>query len=389
MNRNRWVALLLLCVARAAMGLQFQSVGSVGPQLTDHFGVELAGLGTLIGIYLLAGVFIAMPGGFLANRLGSKNLLIVALALMTLGGFVCAVSPDFTTMMCGRIVSGTGAVLLNVVVSKMVTDLFGEHERSTAMAILLSSWPLGIGFGLFLFGGIATAFGWRTVMYVVSIYCAANITLVAFFYPSAGADPVAVEATRRLAKAQWGMAIVAGAVWGIYNAGFTIIVSYLPVLWVEQGRELAEATRQLSWLSWSFLLTVPIGGIISDRLGRPDLVIIIGLLLNAVCVAFLAIPALAVWGYFGAVVLAGLPAGAIVASAAAGVREVDRAAVMGIFYASYYLLMAVLPGAAGLTGDIVDSTRAPLVFGAALLLVAALAFALSLVYRRSSAAARA
>jgi predicted MFS family arabinose efflux permease len=389
MNGNRWVALVLLCAARAAMGLQFQSVGSVGPQLTEHFGVELAALGALIGIYLLAGVFIAIPSGFVANRFGSKNLLIVALALMTLGGFFCAVSPNFTTMMFGRIVSGIGAVLLNVVVAKMVTDLYDESERSTAMAVLLSSWPLGVGFGLFLFGDIASTFGWRAVMYVVSIYCAANISLVAFFYPSAASAPAIVQASRRLARARWMTAIVVGGIWGIYNAGFTIIVSYLPVLWVEQGRELADATRQLSWLSWSLLLTVPLGGIISDRLGKPNLVIVIGLVLNAVCVTFLAIPALAIWGYFGVLVLAGLPAGAIMASAAVGVREEDRAAVMGIFYASYYMLMVVLPGAAGLAGDIADTARAPLVFSGVLLLVAAPVFAASQLYRRAHASARA
>jgi hypothetical protein len=43
------------------MGFQFQSVASTSAQLIDTFGLSYAEIGTLIGFFLLPGVFIAIP----------------------------------------------------------------------------------------------------------------------------------------------------------------------------------------------------------------------------------------------------------------------------------------------------------------------------------------
>ena len=48
----------------------------------------------------------------------------------------------------GRLISGMGAVLLNVLVTKMTTDWFVGREIGTALALLVSSWPIGIGIAL-------------------------------------------------------------------------------------------------------------------------------------------------------------------------------------------------------------------------------------------------
>ena len=47
-----------------------------------------------------------------------------------------------------RFTSGIGAVILNVLMTKMVTDLFAGRERLLAMSVLINSWPIGIGISL-------------------------------------------------------------------------------------------------------------------------------------------------------------------------------------------------------------------------------------------------
>jgi len=46
MTQNRWFMLALLFLARTAMGLQFQTVGSVGPILVDALSIDYAAIGT-------------------------------------------------------------------------------------------------------------------------------------------------------------------------------------------------------------------------------------------------------------------------------------------------------------------------------------------------------
>jgi len=59
---NRWVMLAVLTTARLALGFQFQSVGSTAPFLVANLCIDYATVGFLMGLYLLPGVVVALPG---------------------------------------------------------------------------------------------------------------------------------------------------------------------------------------------------------------------------------------------------------------------------------------------------------------------------------------
>ena len=68
MTSNRWLILAVLFFARLTMAFQFQSVAALSPLLVDEFGIGLAEVGFLIGLYFAPGVFFALPGGAIAGR---------------------------------------------------------------------------------------------------------------------------------------------------------------------------------------------------------------------------------------------------------------------------------------------------------------------------------
>ena len=148
--------LLILFLARTAMAYQFQTIGALGPTLVDAFKIDFAWLGILIGFYMLPGTVFALPGGFLGQRYGSKNVVLFGLLLMAIGGALTAVNL-FPIAASGRLISGFGAVLINVIMTKMVTDWFAGREIVTAMSIFIASWPLGLALGLISFPVIAAA----------------------------------------------------------------------------------------------------------------------------------------------------------------------------------------------------------------------------------------
>jgi len=61
--RNRWGILAILFFVRLTIAFQFQSVAAVAPLLEKTFGVGLADIGILIGLYFTPGVVLALPGG--------------------------------------------------------------------------------------------------------------------------------------------------------------------------------------------------------------------------------------------------------------------------------------------------------------------------------------
>ena len=192
MAESRWFMLGLLFFARTAMGLQFQSVGSVGPILVDALGIEYAAVGALIGLYLLPGIFIALPGGMLGERFGAKRVVVAGLALMVVGGALMGMSTSFTALACGRVLSGTGAVLMNVLLTKMVADWFAGREIATAMAILVTSWPVGIALGLLGFVPLAKWLGWPAVMELAAFVCLPCLIAIMALYR----DPPGVAAAQ-------------------------------------------------------------------------------------------------------------------------------------------------------------------------------------------------
>src|SRR5262249_401646 len=119
---SRWFILGILSLARIAMGFQFQSVASTAPFLIDDLGLTYTEIGTLIGLYMLPGVVVALPGGMLGTRFGDKQICAVALMLMLIGGVILAYSTSYRIAASGRTVSGVGAVLFSLVITKMVTD---------------------------------------------------------------------------------------------------------------------------------------------------------------------------------------------------------------------------------------------------------------------------
>ena len=71
--RNRWAILAVLFVVRLTMAFQFQSVAAVAPLLSDKFGVSLADIGLLIGLYFTPGMALALPGGAIGQTIRRQD----------------------------------------------------------------------------------------------------------------------------------------------------------------------------------------------------------------------------------------------------------------------------------------------------------------------------
>ena len=389
MARNRWFILVLLFLARTVMGLQFQSVGSVGPILVDALAIPYTAVGTLIGLYLLPGVFIALPGGALGDRFGAKRVVIVGLAMMAVGGAMMAISAWFPIVVLGRLISGTGAVLMNVLLTKMVADWFAGRELATAMALLVTSWPAGIALGLLGFVPLANALGWPAVMLLAACVCLPCLLGVAVLYrdPLGAAAPPRMRFAPTLSTREWVLVSVAGLAWATYNVGYILLVSFLPGHLAGHGYDLIEANALVSWLGWALIIFVPAGGYLADRLGRPGLIMAAGFIGTGIASIFLAGSTWPVIPIFVVVAIAvGFPAGPIMTLPAAAVRPQNRATGMGIYFTWYYALMASFPALAGLARDMTNDSGMPVYFAAAMMAAALAAVAVFRLVTRSWAA---
>ncbi|WP_431271993.1 CynX/NimT family MFS transporter [Dankookia sp. P2] len=387
---DRWRALAILTAARTSLGFQFQSVAAASPQLVDGLGLSYADLGTLIGLYFLPGLFIALPAGALGRRFGDSRVALAGLLLMAAGAVLGSLAGGFAGLAAGRLLSGIGAVLLSVPLSKMVTDWFAGREIVLAMAVFMNSFPIGIGLAVLGLGGLAGAAGWPAVIASGAGPALAALALLLLAYrphpndhPKDGAGPAAAGSWR-IPRLDVALVCIAGSLWGILNGAFAIMVGFAPSYLGAAGLGAAEIGLLTGAATWLVVASAQAGGMLAQRWGRPGPLLAIAALGWAACLLALATrtgpPALAM---IGSGLVMGLPVGVIMALPSQALRPEDRALGMGLFFLWLYAGHAGPPPLAGWVQDRVGSPAAPLWLATALVLAL---LPLFWVFRRGVAA---
>jgi MFS family permease len=161
MLASRWFILAVLFAARFALGYQFQSAGSVAPFLIRDLGISYTQVGLLVGGFILPGIAISLPSGFLGRRFGDKSVVTAGLALMVLGGGIASIAQSYSVILFGHLLAGVGGAILIVLMSKMLADWFADKELFLGNAIFIVGWPAGIAAGQATQSWLADITSWQ------------------------------------------------------------------------------------------------------------------------------------------------------------------------------------------------------------------------------------
>ena len=381
---TRWTILAVLFVARMGMAAQFQQVAALSPFMAELYGFDLATIGLLIGLYLLPGAVVAIPGSTLAARVGEKRIVAWSMVVMALGGALMASRPELAWQITGRLLAGSGGVVLNIVMTKLLVDWFAGREVATALAIFVNSWPVGIAATLLVLPPMAEAAGLIAASWLVVGAVVVGFVLFAMTYhpppglvarAPVGGTPVALP---------YPPLIFAGLIWAFYNTALAMVFSFAPTVLTGVGWDVAQAAWVVGLFMVVFSLALPLGGILADRFGAGDLVMAVSFLSFAVLVPLmmsfsgsvaLVTVLLAVTGGLFA-----LAAGPIMALPSEVLSPDARTFGMGVFFTIYYVVMAIAPRLAGGAADRMQDPALTLWVGAA---ASAICWGLLVAFRRT------
>jgi len=377
---SRWAMLLVVFFTRTSLGFQFQSIAALTPFLIAAFDLSYAQVGLLMGLFMLPGVVIALPGGLLGQRYGSGRIVVAGLGLMVVGGIIVSYSLGFGAAAIGRALSGVGGVLVNIMLARMVAEWFRARELQTAMGVMLSAWPFGMALALAVLGPLAAAVSWRVAEYVTVAAAGLALALIALGYrdppltpPSpqgeegGTAEPAALQLS--LPGRVRALAVSAGVAWALLNASVIVVASFAPSFLMSRGASVGQAGFLTGVALWISIVAVPVGGLVAQKVDRPRLLIIGGCLATAVtiaCIAWAPMPAL--WMVASGLLL-GLPPSIMMSLLPRAVGTEHLAPALGVYYALFYLGMAVSQTVAGSLRDLTGDPGMPLLF-ASLLMVA-------------------
>ena len=371
---NRWFVLALLFVTRISLGFQFQTMGSVSDEVIRELDLNYAEIGSLIGLFMVPGLFLAIPAGLAGKFFSDKALIGFGLIALSFGGLVAALAQGFGFLSIGRFISGIGFVVSTIFFAKVLIDWFEGKELATAMSVLVMSWPFGIAMGQVGHGWLSAAIDWRLAFYTASLYCGLGAALIISLYRT----PKQVVSAKNsfkfsLSKPEILLTLTASMAWGFFNAGYVVYLSFSPLVLISSGYESVFASSIISTASWVMIFSGAVCGFISDKTNRPNMIVYIcmgGCVLSFLILLNTPYPLISAL-IFGLMGMA--PAGILMALSAEAMRSENRSIGMGVFFMGQVLLQSSAPPVAGWLYDITQDVSFPILFAVGLFLATAAA----------------
>ena len=254
------LALLALTISAFAIGTtEFVIVGLV-PTIAEQLAISLPSAGLLVSIYAL-GVAVGAPVlTALTGRFPRKQLLV---ALFTAGNILAWQSPDYSTLVIARMLTGLAHGVFFSIGSTIATSLVPKEKAASAIAIMFGGLTVALVTGVPLGTFIGQHFGWRETFLAVSllgvIALVASLLLVPSSIPGRASaslsDQVKVLTHPRL------LLIYAVTALG-YGGVFTAFTFLAPMM-----QELAGfSPGAVSWILLGYGISVAIGNIWGGKL---------------------------------------------------------------------------------------------------------------------------
>lgn len=203
-NVGRWLVALAV-LASAVMELVDTSAVNVSlPYMAGNLSVSVNEATWVLTSYLVSNAVVLPTAGWLANYLGRKRLLMIAVGVFTLSSVLCGLATSLPLLVFFRILQGAGGGSLQPTSRAILLETFPPHERGKAMAF----WGVGIVVAPILApvlgGWLTTNYSWRLIFFINVPISIAGLVLVHLFI----SDPPYIRRTSNRID-YWGLAMLA------------------------------------------------------------------------------------------------------------------------------------------------------------------------------------
>ena len=182
-TKASWLLLLVVCVVIMLDGLDVSMVGVALPSIGTELGLEPSNLQWLVSAYVLGYGSLLLLGGRLADLLGRRRILLIALGVFAAASLLGGLVDDPTILIATRFVKGVAAAFTAPAAFSLITTNFAEGPaRNKAISIFTTFAASGFSLGLIV-GGLMTSLSWRWTFLFSVPFAVAALVLGLFFVP--------------------------------------------------------------------------------------------------------------------------------------------------------------------------------------------------------------
>ena len=280
-KQNPYIILFALWLLVFAASSQVMIISPILPRINEQLGTPLEILGNLVTIYAVMVGFCAIIMGPLSDKIGRRKILLIGTGGISLFLFLHGVVSTFAGLMVVRGLAGMAGGVLSGAAVAYVGDYFPYEKRGWANGWIMSGIAFGQILGIPIGTLLADMFGFRIPFVLFGGIMSLAFILVWAKVPqpdvTLSQDKITIKGTLdkyyKLLQRNDVRAVAFSYI--LMFLSISIYVVYLPT-WLEDtfnvsGREIASLFFAGGIAN---VITGPIAGRISDKVGRKRMVII-------------------------------------------------------------------------------------------------------------------
>jgi len=166
-DRQRWLALYVLCTGMLMIVLDMTVVNVALPYIQDDLGFSNSSLAWTVNAYLIAFGGLLLLAGRFGDLLGRRDVFMGGLALFTAASLLCGLAQSQEMLVGARFIQGVGGAMTSAVILGMIVTMFPQpREQAKAIGIYAFVASGGGSVGL-LAGGILTqSINWHWIFFI-------------------------------------------------------------------------------------------------------------------------------------------------------------------------------------------------------------------------------
>ncbi len=169
-NSARYYALFILTIVYAFNFIDRQILVILQEAIKTDLGLLDVQLGLLSGFsFALFYTILGLPIARYADRNNRRNVIAIALAVWSGMTALCGLAQSYTQLFLARMGVGVGEAGGSPPAHSMISDMFAENRRATALSVYSAGLYLGILIGYSSGGFLQEAYDWRTTFLIVGL----------------------------------------------------------------------------------------------------------------------------------------------------------------------------------------------------------------------------
>src|SRR5437868_4876768 len=166
-QKNRWIALYVLCAGMLMIVLDVTVVNVALPSIQSDLGFSQSSLAWVVNAYLIAFGGLLLLAGRYGDILGRKRVFLAGLAVFTTASLACGAAQSQEMLVAARFVQGIGGAMTSAVILGMIVTMFPEpREQAKAIGVYGFVASAGGSAGLLAGGVLTQAINWHWIFFI-------------------------------------------------------------------------------------------------------------------------------------------------------------------------------------------------------------------------------